>query len=92
MRSFRRLRDYMRMQLVYMHLHEAGHILRDEEGCTVRDLDEARKLATEAARSLMAADIARGRLSLENGIEIVDDGGKRLAYVVFSEAVVIDGL
>jgi hypothetical protein len=80
------------MQRVFMHLHEAGHILWDEEGCMVRDLNEACKVATETARSLMAADIARGRISLDNGIEVVDDGGKRLAYVVFRDAVVIDGV
>ena len=92
MRGYPLLRDCMKMQRVYMHLHEAGHILRDEEGCSVRDLNEARNIATEAARSLMAADIACGRLSFDNGIEIVDGEGKRLAYVVFRDVVVIDGV
>jgi len=56
-------------------------------------LDEARRLAIEAARLLMAADLARGHVSLEGAIEVVDSGATRLIYVTFfGEAVAIESV
>lgn len=80
------------MQRIYLHLHESGSVLQDAEGCDVHDLEQARILAIDAARSLMSADVMRGRLTLGSGIEIADSGGNPLAFIRFRDAITVEGI
>jgi hypothetical protein len=51
----------------------------------------ARDCALRNARSLMAAQVIDGRLSLDDRVEIADGSGKNLADVRFHEAIEIKG-
>ena len=62
----------------------------DEEGQEFASLDDARDVAVTSARDLMAADIRAGTLTLDERIEITDNGGELLATVHFRDAVEVD--
>lgn len=79
------------MPRFYFHLHECGVITPDREGRVCGDLNDARRFAIEAARSVMAAEILDGQLCLSCHIEVVDRAGKPIITVRFAEAVVLTG-
>jgi antirestriction protein ArdC len=79
------------MSHYFFHLHEAGHVTRDEEGLEMPDLAVARRHAETAAREIMCADMADGDLCLACQIEIEDrDSGAR-TILAFRDAVTITG-
>jgi hypothetical protein len=61
----------------------------DEEGQDFPDLPAARAEAIRGIRSLLAAELAEGRIELGGRIEIADRGGRVLQTVAFAEAIEI---
>lgn len=80
------------MPKMFFHLHECGTIIPDEEGRDVPDISIARELAIEAARAIMCAELADGRLCLGCHIEIVDETGGRLLFLPFRDMIEVTGL
>ena len=79
------------MARYFFDLDEDGFITRDPEGRVLPDMDAARALAIESARSMMRHDILNGPLRLSCHIKINDSEGEWLATVSFGEAVEISG-
>lgn len=75
------------MPRFYFHLHNQIGEVPDEEGEDLPDLAAARARAIENIRSIMAGEIAEGRLDLRGSIDIADSGGAVVATVRFPEAV-----
>jgi hypothetical protein len=75
------------MTRYFFHLHEGGDVTRDEEGRECASIDAARSAATRDARSIIAADVERGRLDLSGRIEVHDSQGQVVLIVTFEEAV-----
>lgn len=75
------------MAKYFFHLHQCHEIYRDEVGADLPDIVAARARATIAARELMAAEIASGKLCLGCRIDISDEAGSVLDVVAFKDAV-----
>jgi hypothetical protein len=80
------------MARFFVHLNECGSVSRDEDGHELADLQEARDAALKAAREIMCAEIAEGRLCLSCQIEITDSAGEVLLVIPFRDAITISGL
>ena len=73
----------------FFNARNAFGFAKDEEGRELANVDEARDVAIDAARSLMSADVRSGTLDLGGQIEIAGPQGTTIAVVTFSEAVTI---
>lgn len=80
------------MEHFYLHLHECGDVIADEQGQELPDLEAARQIAIASARDVMCAEVAEGRLCLGCSIEISDHNHVHVLSVLFREAVKITGL
>ena len=80
------------MPRYFFHLNECGTVTADEEGREIESAQDVRLLAIEEARTIMAAEVARGKLCLACTIEVVDEGGGEVLTLDFREAVEIAGL
>lgn len=80
------------MSRYFFHLNECGTITADEEGREIEARQDVRLFAIEEARTIMAAEVARGKLCLACAIEVVDEQGSRVLALDFREAVEIAGL
>ena len=65
------------MPRYFFHLNECGQVTRDEEGREIAIEADVRLLAIEEARTIMAAEVARGKLCLACHIEVEDESGAR---------------
>lgn len=64
----------------------------DEEGTELRDIADARALATRSARVLMCETLKdKGRIHLRHRIDVEDERGAVVASVRFRDAVTIEG-
>ena len=79
------------MPRFYMHLNECGKVTPDPAGMTLDDCAAARAEALKAAREIMCAEIAEGRLCLGCQIDVTDEAGEVVIRVPFREAVMITG-
>lgn len=70
---------------------ENGVEFRDEEGRNMPDLASAHRVALEAIRDMMAAQVRRGRLTLDGRLLIRNDSGDYVMEVTYSEAVTLEG-
>jgi hypothetical protein len=59
----------------------------DEEGVELPDTASAIDEAVRGARSIMADQITKGRLSLKPRIEVVDEAGSIAATVAFRDVI-----
>lgn len=80
------------MTRFYFHLFECGRETLDEEGVLLVDVAAAHKQALAAARSIMGAEIAEGRLCLSCRVEVIDDGGNPAVTIPFKEALELSGV
>lgn len=71
----------------YFHLSNQIGYVPDEEGEDASDLDAAKMRAIENIRSILAGEIAEGRLDMNGSIEIAGADGAVIATVRFAEAV-----
>lgn len=78
------------MPLYFFNLRDRGELIEDEEGSELPDVTAAEQVAIHSARDLMAADIRRGRLFLDNAIVITDEAGGIVSTITFREAIDID--
>jgi hypothetical protein len=63
----------------------------DPEGIDLPDLAAARSQALEAAYSILAADIAEGKVNLSQRIDVEDEAGTIVHSVHFRDIVTITG-
>lgn len=82
---------YLRMPHFFMHLRNSVGFLPDPEGVEADSVEEARQLAVESIRSLLADELARGRLDLRGSITIADHADEALMVVPFDAAVEVIG-
>jgi len=73
----------------HLHVRNGFGFAEDEEGQDLADPDHARAVAIDGARSLLASELATGRLDLRGQVEIADANGHLLEVVPFEEAVEI---
>ena len=71
----------------HLHIRCDGEFFEDREGIERANLDTAIIEAVRSVRSLVAADVLRGELHLDQSIEISDDGGRHLTTVDFAQAI-----
>lgn len=79
------------MARFYLDLNECGLVTSDEEGIDLSDIAAVRIRAVKAARDIMCAEIAEGRLCLECRVEVRDALGLVMT-VWFRDAVTVVGL
>lgn len=79
------------MTRYYFNINDCGTVIADDEGAVLPTLEAARDYAIDAARSIMCADLAEGRLCLGCNIEVLDDAGRTAVTMPFKEAVEIIG-
>lgn len=75
------------MPRFYFHLSNQIGFVPDEEGEEVADLDAAKLRAIENIRSILAGEVAEGRLDMNGSIQIAGANGAVIATVRFAEAV-----
>ena len=75
----------------YLHLNECGTITGDPEGMERAGLAEVRVDALKAAREIMCAELAEGRLCLACQIDVADEVGNIVLSLPFRDAVKITG-
>lgn len=76
----------------FFHLHECGKATWDEDGRELPDLQAAKAVAVEAAREVMCAEVAEGRLCLSCCIVICTEERQEVGRVPFRDAVEVVGL
>lgn len=74
----------------FFNLHECGSgVTQDTEGSEARDMAEARAMAIDKARAVMATEIGKGRLCLSCWFVIADEQDRTLDVVHFGQAVTL---
>ena len=80
------------MALYFFHLHECGTATLDHDGLDRNSLEDVRAEALRAAREVMCAEVAEGKLCLACYIEVHDEAGGVVMTVPFKEAVAVTGI
>jgi hypothetical protein len=75
------------MPCFYFHVHEAFGSTLHEHGRELPDLEIARREAVIGVRSILSAEIARGRLDLGSRIEVTDETGSVVLMIPFRDTV-----
>ena len=73
----------------FFHLHECGTETPDTQGEDCADIGSVRRYALKAAREVMCAELAEGRLCLSCHIRVTDEAGTEALFLPFSDAVTI---
>lgn len=76
----------------YLHVYYGDHIASDEDGLECADIGQARGEAVSGIRSILAADLRQGYVSLHGRIVIMDDDNHVVLTVPFADAVTIDSV
>lgn len=79
------------MTRYFFNLHECGDVTSDNEGLECGDISAIEEEAIRAARGIMSAEVAEGRLCLSCRIEVRDEAGALVLTVPFNDAVTIAG-
>lgn len=77
------------MARFFLHLYNSIGYVPDEEGQDLRDLEDARGIAVDSIRDMIAAEARTGKIDLQGRIEIREEAGRVLDTVQFTEAVVV---
>ena len=76
------------MPLLYLHIHDGKELIRDEQGASFHDVEEARREAVLAAREIAFEAVLTGRRMWRNcAFEITDRDGKVLLRLPFKDAL-----
>ncbi|MFD1949170.1 DUF6894 family protein [Sphingomonas arantia] len=75
------------MPTYFLHLHEGGFVVEDEEGTTLADDGCARIAAVRAARDVLAGAVREGRLPLDDRIVVTDQAGRTVVSITLGAAV-----
>lgn len=73
--------------IFFFHLRGGAADVPDEEGLELPTEAAARQRALEGARSIIAAEVLEGRLSLAERIDVEDGDGILIFSLPFAEAV-----
>lgn len=79
-------------QKYFFHLREGGHFLRDDEGLSLSDLEEAKLEAVRGAKAILAAHRALGTTCLDSVIEVETEEGERLFDLLLRQVQDLDAL
>ena len=71
----------------YLNLRIGEQWIEDQEGFDLPSVDAARQTSVEETRSLLADDVACGKIDLRGCIEVTDETGSVVATVPFAEPV-----
>ena len=77
------------MPRFFFHIRNGTGFTEDEEGRDLPDEAAARTIAVEGARSLLSHEVSGGTLDLRGRIEVVDDEGRPLFVLPFSDVISI---
>ena len=75
------------MPVFHLHIVTPAELIRDEEGFTFANLNDARREAVRGAHELLSAEVLNGDLNLRQQICIHDDAGQHLSTVRFEDVV-----
>ncbi|HEY0101908.1 MAG TPA: hypothetical protein VGB60_00380 [Brevundimonas sp.] len=79
------------MPRYFFHIHNGLGLTEDEEGQELPSPDAAIAAALDGIRSVLSSGVREGELNLHGSLEVVDEAGRLLRMVPFSEAVRITG-
>lgn len=77
------------MSLYFFHLRDGVDILLDEEGREMPDVGAIPALALMDARSIISDDAKKGRIMLDQRIDVEDAGQNVVHTLEFADAVEI---
>ena len=80
------------MLRLFFNLRDGVEHLLDPEGVELPDLEAAKAHAKRSAYSIMADDVAHGKLKLNYRIDIENEAGEVLATVRFRDLVEFEGI
>ena len=80
------------MPRFFLHLHECGTLIDDEDGVVLADLADARSRAVLEARTVMSSEVREGRLCLSCYILVETERHEEVYRLPFHEALTITGL
>jgi hypothetical protein len=71
----------------YLNIRNGNGLTVDEEGQELADAAEARETALVGIRSILAEELASGRMDLDGSIDVLDAASQLVMSVRFEEAV-----
>ncbi len=71
--------------------HNGAGFVADEEGRELQDLEAVRREALKGIRSVIAAEVEKGRLDLTGKMTIHDGDHAEVLVILFDEALAISG-
>ena len=77
------------MPRFFFNLYDDLDVL-DEEGLELPDLEAAKAVGVQNARSIAAEQVLGGKLVLSSRIEITDERGKVVKKIRFADAIEIE--
>jgi hypothetical protein len=75
----------------YFNFHNSVGFVADEEGRELRNLEAVRREALKGIRSVIAAEVEKGRLDLTGKMTIHDGNHAEVIVITFDEALTIKG-
>jgi hypothetical protein len=79
------------MGYFFFHLKKGADLVQDEEGIELPSVDEARRLALQTARELLADAIKFGKAKIPDAVVIADEIGQPVEVIPVA-AVLPDSL
>ena len=77
------------MPLYYFHLRDGEDLLLDPEGRELEDSEQIAKAALREARSIISDDALRGRIRLDQHIDVEDSERRIVHRLPFADALEI---
>lgn len=78
------------MAKYFFHLRDGRDVLLDPEGRDIAEAATIPALALRDARSMISQDVLKGRIDLQQWIEVIDEAGQIIHRLDFRDAVIID--
>jgi hypothetical protein len=75
----------------YFDLHNGIGLVADEGGRELANLEVVRREALKGIRSVIAAEVVKGKLDLTGKITVHDGNGGEVLIIAFDEALSITG-
>lgn len=75
------------MPKFYFHFQRADSVAKDLEGTECSGLAEAKAMALDSARELIAGDVKSGASATLSSVRIEDENGKQLAELNAKDAL-----
>jgi uncharacterized protein YnzC (UPF0291/DUF896 family) len=75
------------MTKFYFHFQRPDSLVEDFEGTQCQSLAEAKAMALESVRELIADDVKNGASATLLAVKIIDEGGKQVAEIKAKDAL-----